>query len=158
MGWIMENPGTFWIILGFVFLAIEVTAFGLGSGFLLFGSIGALLTGIAVWLQLIPAQWLFSVGAFGVISAVSAAVLWGPLKQLQSGTPMGQDRSSDLIGHEFLLQQQLTATEHGKTKFSGVDWRVEIDLEHEQAVDHVDIGRRVEVTRVNAGVFYVLPV
>ena len=50
---ITENLAGFWFALGFVLMAIEILAFAFGSGVLLFGSLGALLTGALVYFCLL---------------------------------------------------------------------------------------------------------
>jgi len=151
----VQNPASFWFLVGFLLLAIEVVAFGMGSGVLLFGSFGAILTGIAFWLQWFPSSWMLGIAAFAISSVFCAAVLWKPLKKMQEGTELGNDRSSDLIGLEFRLDEELSINRSASTKYSGIDWRVELDDNAGQS--ELAVGERVRVNRVEVGVFYVLP-
>ena len=151
-----NNQAQFWFLVGFALLALEVVAFGLATGVLLFGSLGALVTGALFWFDLLPANWLAGIAAFSITSVVLAVVLWKPLKSLQSGSELGSDQSSDLIGHEFKLKGAITMSVPGNVRYSGIDWRVEID--DAAVVEQIDKGARVRVNRVNAGVFRVLPV
>ena len=150
---ITENLAGFWFALGFVLMAIEILAFAFGSGVLLFGSLGALLTGALVYFGVLPDNWLVSIGSFALASAASALVLWAPLKRMQSGSELGENRSSDLIGHTFVLSEDLAVNKFASTRYSGIDWRVELDSQ--ESAQTLSSGTRVRVAAVNAGVFYV---
>lgn len=151
-----SNPASFWFLLGFLLLAIEVVAFGFSSGVLLFGSFGALITGALFWLGVLPQTWLLGIAVFTISSALCAALLWKPLKKMQSGAEMGQDRSSDLIGHEFRLTDDVSLTNPGSTRYSGIEWRVELDDQSKEQV--LTTGTKVRVSQVQVGVFIVAPI
>ncbi len=153
--YLAANQAVFWFALGFLLLAIEVVAFAFGSGVLIFGSIGALVAGAVFWAGLLPETWLNGVAVFAVASILSAVLLWKPLKSMQQGAAMGQDRSSDLIGHEFRLDQDISQQNSGTTRYSGIDWRVVID--DDSSMVSIKSGAKVRVSRVDAGVFYVVP-
>ena len=150
---ITENLAGFWFALGFVLMAIEILAFAFGSGVLLFGSLGALITGALVYFGVLPDNWLVSIGSFALASAASALVLWAPLKRMQSGSELGENRSSDLIGHTFVLSEDLAVNKFASTRYSGIDWRVELDSQ--ESAQTLSSGTRMRVAAVNAGVFYV---
>lgn len=152
---VMSNPASVWFVIGFGLLAIEIVAFGLGSGVLLFGSIGALTTGALLWFGVVPSNWLVSVGCFAISSAVATALLWVPLKKMQSGAELGNDQSSDLIGFQFRVAEDITHAAPGKHRYSGVDWKVKISDSSTDSI--IAAGSRVKVTGVDAGVFYVVP-
>jgi len=147
------NPASFWFLVGFVLLAIEIVAFGFASGVLLFGSIGALITGALLWSGIVPDTWLTGVAVFTLTSMAVAVLLWKPLKSLQSSGKLGADRSSDLIGHEFRLLDTVSVTTPGTIRYSGVEWQVQLDAD--SAVEQLDKGSRVRVSRVSPGVFQV---
>lgn len=148
-----QNQASFWFLTGFVLLAIEVLAFGFTSGVLLFGSIGALIAGSALFFGWVPHTWLAGIALFTLSSVASALLLWKPLKKLQDGGELGGDQSSDLIGYQFRLDSTVTLTSPGSVKYSGVDWRVELD--DSEGEEQIDAGQKVSVSRVNAGVFQV---
>jgi len=58
---LLLNQTTLWFIIGFTLLAIELLVFGFASGVLLFGGIGALITGAALWFELIPHNFIVAV-------------------------------------------------------------------------------------------------
>lgn len=149
------NQATIWLALGFLLLAIEVIAFGFASGLLLFGSLGALLTGVLLWLALVPDNFIAAVACFAVSTTLITLLLWKPLKRLQSGAELGNDRSSDLIGHTFVVGTDITQASPGMQKYSGIPWRVE--LAESVTDDIVSAGTRVTVSAVSVGVFYVEP-
>jgi len=150
---INNNLAGFWFTLGFLLLAIEILAFAFGTGVLLFGGIGALITGALLATAVVPATWLAAVASFALASVATAILLWWPLKKLQSGAKLGQDRSSDLIGHTFYLDSDLTPRQPSKTRYSGVDWKVLLADASEE--DFLSSGTKVTVTAVNAGMFQV---
>ncbi len=153
---ITSNQAAAWIGVGFLLLAIEALAFGFSSGVLLFGSLGAILTGVLISFGLVPDTFIMAVACFAVSTALITAILWYPLKRLQSGAELGSDRSSDIIGHTFTLSSDVSGTNHGQQKYSGINWRVEL-------ADHVtpqslSAGTEVKVYAVSVGVFFVEPV
>jgi len=150
-----DNHASFWLALGFLLMVIELVAFGLGSGVLLFGSLGAVATGALLWFGVVPDNFIAAIACFAVSSALITALLWRPLKRLQSGTELGNDRSSDLIGHTFKLEGDLSAETSAQQRYSGIDWRVEPS----EALKNPSIkaGTMVKVTAVSVGVFFVEP-
>lgn len=153
MDLIMPDQAGFWLALGFVLLVIELVAFGLGSGVLLFGSVGALATGILMWFGIVPNAFIAAVACFALSTAVATAALWYPFKRLQSGAELGNDRSSDIIGHRFVLGADISDSVHAQQKYSGINWRVEPGQELKDK--RIKAGTPVKVTAVSVGVFYV---
>ena len=152
---LFSNQATLWLALGFLLLAIEAVAFGFGSGLLLFGSLGAIVTGALVWFTLVPDNFVSAVACFAISTTLVTLILWKPLKRLQSGAELGHDRSSDLIGHNFILSTDINQDLPGNQKYSGINWRVE---PAEELTDKfIAAGTRVSVTAVSVGVFYVEP-
>jgi len=148
-----SNQFAFWFTLGFALLVVEALVFGFTSGVLLFSGIGALLTGGLLWSGVLPASWLNGIACFGISSGVSAALLWKPLLKFQNFDVPEKDNSSDMIGRKFRLEQDISLTQPGSTRYSGVDWRVEIDPDGD--CDVIVAGTRVVVSSVDAGVFRV---
>ncbi|MCH9675661.1 MAG: NfeD family protein [Gammaproteobacteria bacterium] len=147
------NQHTFWFVLGFALLALEGLVLGMTTGVVLFSSIGALVTGGLLAFGLIPVNWIAGIAAFAISSVLVTAVLWKPLKRMQSEDVVTDTKSSDLIGHSFRLSSDITRDRHGTTRYSGIEWRVELDeTSHE---DNLPSGERVEVSGVDAGLFRV---
>jgi len=152
---LMTNQAAAWIGVGFILLAIEALAFGFSSGVLLFGSLGAIVTGALIWLGLIPNTFIIAVACFAISTAAVTALLWLPLKKLQSGAELGNDRSSDIIGHTFNLTSEVTRENPGEQKYSGIKWRVE--PAENVSVQTLSAGSQVRVAAVSVGVFFVEP-
>ena len=91
-------------------------------------------------------------------SSIITGLLWKPLKQLQDNKNKisTKDTSSDFIGYEFRLSETVTPTNPGKTRYSGIDWRVEID--DSSSLESIEKGVKVSVISVDAGLFRVAPV
>lgn len=152
---LFANPANVWFAIGFALLAIEILIFGFASGVLLFGGIGALVTGALLWFNVIEANWILSIGIFAIASALVTALLWLPFKKMQGGgATLGNDQSSDLIGYQFRVKSDVTHTVPGSHQYSGVNWRVEISDTSDQ--DKIAAGSRVKVAGVDPGVFHVV--
>ncbi len=151
--YINAHQAEFWIILGFILLSIEVST-GI-TGILLFGSIGAIITGLLMLAGVLNETWTIGIGSSAICAAVAAVLLWKPLQKMQNEDIPAKDNSSDLVGYEFILQQDINLLSPGKTRYSGIEWKVEI---HKDAgVDEITSGTRVAVCSVDAGKFRVKP-
>jgi len=152
---IAAHQASFWGLLGLLLLAIEVLAFGMASGLLLFAGIGALLTGMLMVLGIVPDDRLaLGVGLFGLCTLASVALLFKPLRRMQQqGQPTASD--SDLVGLTFALGEALAADHPARHSFSGIEWRVE--LAEAAAGQQLEAGMRVRVVEVQVGCFRVVP-
>ncbi len=150
--YIDTHQSGFWIAAGFALLAAEVLLFGFTTIIFLFAGLGAIVTGLAMMFGLLPETWTAGISCFGITTGLVSAVLWKPLKKMQDSSTPPQRQSSDLIGYEFVLQQDVTALQPGQHRYSGVDWKVELDG---QAGDQLNAGQRVTVTSIDAGIFRV---
>lgn len=149
------HQSTFWLITGFVLLAIEVLAFGMASGVLLFAGIGALVTGTFLLIGVIPVSWDIGIACFAISSALSAVALWRPMKKMQGEGNNAPGQTSDLVGYTFRLDSDLNRTQSAIHRYSGIDWRVEIA--DQVATDQLNVGQKVRVVAVDVGVFRVEP-
>ncbi len=149
-----NNQDTFWFVLGFLLLAVEGMVLGMATGVVLFSGIGALITGALIWFTVLPPTWVFGIASFAICSALTIVVLWKPLKMLQKDNHGHKDKSSDFIGHTFRLDTDITPTTPGKTRYSGIEWRVDVD--GDQAVALIAAGEKVKVSGVSSGVFEVV--
>ena len=150
-----NNQHAFWLSAGFLILLVELGVFGLSSGVLLFTGLSALVTGGLLWGGLLPATWLAGSASFGIGSGIIALLLWKPLLKLQTFETPAKDNSSDLVGYRFVLDGPLAPGAPASTRYSGIDWRVE--LEPGSPVDRLESGTLVEVRSLDAGVFRVAP-
>lgn len=148
--YINNNMSGFWIALGFVLLATEVFLFGFTTIVFVFAGLGAIITGLLMLAGIVPETWVAGVSSFGIATGISSAVLWKPMMLMQGKTAAKQQPVSDFVGMEFVLAEDLMLTTSAKYRYSGVDWRVEIDGSSD--VDAITKGERVVVVTVEVGV------
>ena len=151
-----QHPEQFWYAAGFSLFILEALVFGFSSGVVLFSGIGALVTGGLIHLGILEPTLRAGISSFGISSALITMLLWIPFRRLQGKASEGKDQSSDLIGHQFRLEQNITRTTTGTTRYSGVDWVVELDPS--LSVKSVDAGSMVQVVSVEVAHFVVKPV
>lgn len=151
--YIHAHQGGFWIALGFILLALEVLVFSFTTIVMLFAGLGAVTTGVLMQAGALPHTWIAGVACFGISTGVYSFLLWKPFTRIQANSSPQQKQTSDLIGLEFVLEQDITSSRTGTTKYSGITWRVELDKS--AGVESLQQGQRVSVTSVDAGVFRV---
>ncbi|WP_177183629.1 NfeD family protein [Nitrosomonas cryotolerans] len=136
-------------------LITEVLLLGMSTGVLLFSGLGALATGFMMLTGLLPETWLAGIASVGISAGIITALLWRTLKRLQVHSVSGSDQSSDLIGLELVLENEIQVHAPDKIRYSGIDWRVEIDMT--AGVESIAAGERVSVASVDVGVLRVKP-
>jgi len=151
--YIQTHQSGFWIALGFLLLATEVLLFGFTTIIFLFAGIGGLVTGLLMSAGILPETWIAGVSSFGISTGIASIVLWKPMSKLQDNNAPKQSHSSDLIGYEFVLQEDISRLNTSQHRYSGVDWKVELDASAE--ADSLSAGQRVAVVSLDAGVFRV---
>lgn len=150
--YIVSHQPEFWLAIGFLLLAIEVVV-GFSIGIFLFGGLGALATGLLMSLGVIPETWISGIASVGISSGVITTLLWRPFKVLQGKRVPGKDNSSDLIGNEFVIEEDLSVGDPGTKSYSGIQWKVEIDPDYNP--ETIKAGQKVIVTSVEVGLFRV---
>lgn len=153
--YIHSHQAGFWIALGFILLAFEVLVFGFTTIVLFFAGLGAVTTGLLMQFGVLPTTWTVGIAGFGISTGIYSILFWKPFHRIQANSTPQQTQTSDLIGLEFVLQQDISLTQAGTTKYSGIQWQVEIDKH--AAVESLRQGQRVVVTSLDAGVFRVKP-
>lgn len=151
--YIQSHQSGFWITAGFILLVAEALVFGFATIIILFAGIGALVTGLLMTIGVLPETWIAGVSSFGLSTGVVSILLWKPMRRLQNDNVSSQSNSSDLIGYEFVLQEDISPMKTGHHRYSGIDWTVELD--HSAAADSLSAGQRVRVASVDAGIFRV---
>lgn len=152
--YINTHQAEFWLMLGFLTLVIEVST-GMVTGLLLFGGIGAIVTGFLMMAGILNETWETGIASCAISAAVITLALWKPLKNMQNADVPHKDNSSDLVGYEFVVQQDITLLQTGTTQYSGIEWKVEIYKD--AGVDEIKTGTRVTVCSVEVGRFMVKP-
>ncbi|MFC1589711.1 NfeD family protein [Pseudomonadota bacterium] len=154
--YIQSHQSGFWIATGFLLLASEVLVFGFSTIIFLFAGIGALVTGLLMSAGVLPETWIAGVSSFGISTGIVSVLLWKPMSKMQDDNVSAQSHSSDLIGYEFVLQDDVSLMTTSNHRYSGVDWKVELDAN--AGVGELAAGQRVAVVSVDAGIFRVKPV
>ncbi|MFT7221460.1 MAG: hypothetical protein ACI8Z1_003082 [Candidatus Azotimanducaceae bacterium] len=150
--YVINHQMEFWLGFGFIMLSLEIVT-GFSTGIFLFGGLAALATGVLMSFGVLPQTWVAGVSSAGIGSGLITLLLWKPLKKLQGSGPAKKDNSSDLVGHKFILDSDVSVSNPGVTVYSGVTWRVEIDEDAE--ADTLAAGQRVSVSSVEVGLFKV---
>ena len=151
--YIQANQSGFWIALGFGLLAAEVLLFGFTTIIFMFAGVGALITGLLMMLGALPETWIAGTACFGISTGIVSILLWKPLRKLQESRTPVQQQSSDLVGYEFTLPEDISLTHPGSYRYSGVTWKVEVDPSSPH--DNLSARERVRVVSLDAGVFRV---
>ena len=150
--YINENLSGFWISVGFAMLAAEVLLFGFTTIIFLFAGLGAIVTGLLMMSGILPDTWIAGTACFGISTGLSSILLWKPMQRLQNG-PVQKKQNSDFLGLQFVLMEDISTTAPGSYRYSGIDWRVEVDSS--SPTDDLGKGTRVEVVSLDVGVFRV---
>ncbi len=143
-----QHQDYFFFALAGICLLIELAFLGM-SGPLLFVALGSLLTGIFISLGLVHTFGVAIVLLAG-LSISSAALLWGPLKKMQS-KEVGPETSSDMVG-KILMAKTLITHIDGRVSYSGVDWMARLD---NAASEPVEATHQVQVTSVDGTILVV---
>jgi membrane protein implicated in regulation of membrane protease activity len=151
--YINNNLSGFWIALGFALLAAEVLLFGFTTIIFLFAGLGAITTGLLMEVGLLPLTWTAGTACFGIATGISSAILWKPLRRMQDAATPQKKQKSDIVGYEFVLMDDISRAMPGSHRYSGIDWKVEVDSSSE--VDALAKGSRVVVVSVDVGLFRV---
>lgn len=152
--YINAHMSGFWVTLGFALLAAEVLVFGFTTIIFLFAGLGALVSGLMMSAGLIPETWIAGTAAFGIATGVISGILWKPLKNMQDRMAPPRKPTSDIVGLEFVLPEGITSTETGVHRYSGIDWKVEIDSSSD--ANELAKGDRVQVVSVDVGLMRVI--
>lgn len=150
--YIVAHQAEFWLVVGFVLLALEVVT-GFTVGVFLFAGLGALTTGGLMSFGVLPETWIAGISSTGISTGVITALLWKQLKKLQGDRPIEKDNSSDLVGYTFVVESDIAMNKPGSTNYSGISWKVEIDKN--AGIDTIEAGKSVTVSSVEVGVFKV---
>ena len=142
-------PQTF-IVVGLILLAVDVLVLGFSTFFLFFLGIGAIATGTLMAIGFIPETLLNSLSATAIISILIALVSWKQIKKIQNRVELNQI-NNDMIGHQFVLGEELLLGRTITHRYSGIDWQV-------KAKEHLAAGTEVKIIKIEVGLLTVEPV
>jgi hypothetical protein len=151
--YINNNLSGFWIALGFALLAAEVLVFGFTTIIFLFAGLGALITGLLMMAGVLPETWTAGTACFGIATGLSSTILWKPLKTMQEKSTPQKKQNNDLVGLDFILLDDISTTMPGSYRYSGINWKVEVDRSSDVAM--LPKGERVVVVSADVGLLRV---
>lgn len=152
MQYFLENPAYLWFLIAGLSFVIELSIMGL-SGPLLFFAIASLFTGILVSTGLLN-EWQTQVFAVGILTAITAIILWKPLKKFQNSKTT-TDSSSDMIGLKVPASTDISATS-GSIRYSGINWNAR--LAENGSVDIINNKSLCEIVAISGNTMLVKPV
>lgn len=120
------------------------------TGPLLFFAIGSLLSAVLVTAGLLT-SWEAETVSVVILTALSAALIWRPLKRLQNAS-IDSDNSSDMIGRVLIASSQITETE-GKLEYSGTQWESRTG----PGDAPIESGSKVKVVSIEGTRLFVIP-
>ena len=141
----------FYLLSGLAFV-LELTVMGL-SGPLLFFAIGAFITGVLISMGL-SSGWESEILICGVITLITAVLMWKPLKRFQN-KEASPDTSSDLIGREVPVVGTVTITA-GTIRYSGIEWQAR--LVADASIEQIEAGQLCVIKQIDGTILKVLPV
>ena len=147
MNWVSNNLPESLIMAGLAFLVIEVVVLGFSTFVLFFVGLAAVVAGGLMTVGVVPDSMLSALFSVGVLTALSAMILWRPLKSMQ-GNVESKKVTNDLVGHSFILNDAVSMTKNPVYRYSGIDWNLSSEQE-------LSAGTLVKVTGVAVGKFIV---
>jgi membrane protein implicated in regulation of membrane protease activity len=147
MDWAFNNLAESLLILGILLLVIEVAVLGFSTFVLFFVGCAAIVTAGLLLIGIVPDTMLAALLSTGVLTALSAILLWKPLKNMQTQVDTTKAKG-DLVGHSFVLVEDVAPELIPIYRYSGIDWKL-------NATEHINAGTKVEVVEAAVGVFYI---
>jgi membrane protein implicated in regulation of membrane protease activity len=147
MDWAFNNLAESLLILGILLLVIEVAVLGFSTFVLFFVGCAAVVTAGLLYVGIIPDSWLSAMFSTGLLTGVSAVLLWKPLKNMQTQVDTTKVKG-DLVGHSFILVEDVAPELTPEYHYSGIDWKL-------KANEYLVAGTQVEVTQADVGVFHI---
>ena len=147
MDWAFNNLAESLLILGILLLVIEVAVLGFSTFVLFFVGCAAIVTAGLLYVGIIPDTLLAALLTTGILTAVSAVLLWKPLKNMQTKVDTTKAKG-DLVGHKFVLIEDVAPELTPVYRYSGIDWKL-------NANEYLVAGTKVEVIEADVGVFHI---
>lgn len=147
MEWATNNLAESLLVLGILLLVIEVAVLGFSTFVLFFVGCAAVITSILLYLGIVPDTLSTALLTLGVVTAVSAVLLWKPLKNMQTQVDTTKAKG-DLVGHTFMLKEEVSPELNPLYRYSGIDWTL-------SSATPLAVGTQVEVIEADVGKFIV---
>lgn len=139
------------LIAGFIMLIIDL-AF-IGVNFIMFAGIGAIITGMISYLNIIPEddyQMYYYIVLYAVVTGLAILFLWKPMQKMQNQNP--KNESSDMVGVKVKTTTEITLVS-GQVSYSGTTWLAILDDNFSSEPIPSDI--EVTVTKVAGNTLFV---
>lgn len=147
MDWAFNNLAESLLILGILLLAMEVVVLGFSTFVLFFVGCAAVVTAGLLYLGIIPDTMLAAMFSTGLLTALSAVLLWKPLKSMQTDVDTTKVKSG-LVGHKFVLAKDVAPELAPDYHYSGINWKL-------IANENLAAGTRVVVVQADVGKFHI---
>ncbi|MFT6925277.1 MAG: hypothetical protein ACJAZP_000857 [Psychromonas sp.] len=147
MEYFLAHLAQSFIVLGLILLAIEVLVLGFSTFVLFFIGIGAIATGILMALGIVPQTFLNALLITAIISAAAALISWKPMKNMQNKVE-SKPVDNDMIGHRFVLTEDLLTGKTVTHRYSGINWQV-------TAQEPLSAGTEVQIIEIEVGLLTV---
>ena len=147
MDWALNNLVESLLILGIFLLVIEIVVLGFSTFVLFFVGGAAIVTAGLLFAGIIPDTLLAAMLSTGILTALSAVMLWKPLKNMQTQVDTTKAKG-DLVGYSFVLVEDVAPEMTPIYRYSGIDWKL-------KASELIVSGTRVEVIEADVGVFHI---
>lgn len=141
----------FYVIAGVSFM-VELTLLGV-SGPLMFFAVASFITAVLINFNIISG-WEAELFSVGILTGITALILWKPLKKFQNAGG-GPDTSSDMIGQQVPVSNEVTAA-GGTIRHSGINWNAR--LLGGSNVESIPEGTMCVIGSVEGNVMLVKPV
>lgn len=151
MEYFLAHHDHLWFIIAGLSFVIELSIMGL-SGPLLFFAIASFLTGILVSVGLVDG-WQVEILTVGLLTAITAIILWKPLKKLQN--EKNDDNASDMIGLKVLVSNEISLI-GGSIRYSGINWNARLDESSD--VENISESSYCEIVAITGNTMLVKPV
>ena len=151
MDYFLQHHDHLWFLIAGLSFIIELSIMGL-SGPLLFFAIASLVTGVLVNLGVVEG-WQTEILAVGILSAITAVILWHPLKKLQNSKDKTDD-SSDMIGLKVPASSDINKV-GGTIRYSGINWQAR--LADDVEIDSITDGEQCQIIAITGNTMLVQP-
>jgi len=141
--YVMSHLGQSLLVFGLILLAIEVLVLGFATFILFYIGCASILTGTLIGLNVLPNDMLMASTSIAIWSVVIALISWKPLKAMQNNVVTTRP-ANDMIGHRFMLPQDILTGSTITMNYSGIDWVVRSDKP-------ILLGLEVEIVDVSVG-------
>ena len=118
-------------------------------------AIGAFVSAALIWFGWLPEETSLVLLSLAMLTALSAVLLWKPLRKLQkTGIRLQEDSGiSDFVGTELVLTEQAHKDSDSHIQFCGLEWRVRLDPD--EIATTINAGNTVLISSASVGLLLV---